>query len=491
MLGFHHWTSHWPVGTGLEDADRMDDDMTDLPLPRRAADITLCGSFDEAQTCTFYHVPFELPRAVDQLLIDIIYNDRIGSSPMEQGGNTLDVGLFDHQGIESRGPGFRGWSGSVQTRILVGTEWSIPPYRAGRPEPGIWHLLLAPYKIGPHGLTWEARIWLDPGVPVPTRQPLPDPSSVRRGQVPRAAESGWYRGDLHIHTIYSDGTGTPVDVAVAAIEHGLDFFGITDHNRAQSPVGLVPQGDGWPVLVPGVEVTTYAGHFNVWGTDSWYDFRDPTAAGLQRAIDDALADGGTVSLNHPKPYGPEWSFPEVTGFHTIEAWNRWWPVFNAASLAWWHRQLGNDHPLPMVAGSDMHQHRSTGAPDRPLDPSRIGHPTTWVHVDGDLTPTTILEAVRAGRSFVSESPSGPQLYTCDSDEEIRLRVVHARGDALLLVGPRGVVRAVDIPDDDSVIHIRKSELLDATGDAAGAPFVRPEIHAVGGAVRALGQAVHL
>src|SRR5690606_7385721 len=27
MLGFHHWTSHWPVGTGLEDADRMDDDM--------------------------------------------------------------------------------------------------------------------------------------------------------------------------------------------------------------------------------------------------------------------------------------------------------------------------------------------------------------------------------------------------------------------------------------------------------------------------------
>ncbi|HYH12097.1 MAG TPA: CehA/McbA family metallohydrolase, partial [Thermomicrobiales bacterium] len=435
--------------------------MTDFPLPDCPPNITLCGSFPPERECTFEHVPFELPQGVDQLLIDVTYNDPISCSPMERGGNTLDIGLFDQQGTESRSPGFRGWSGSVRTRLVIGTEWSVPPYRAGRPEGGTWHLLLGPYKVGPRGLNWEASIWLDPGIPIPDPQPRPDPSTLNRPRLPEAAEPGWYRGDLHMHTIYSDGTGSPIDVAVAAVEHGLDFFGITDHNRAQSPVGLVPQGDGWPVLVPGVEVTTYAGHFNVWGTDTWYDFRHPTAEGLQRAVNEALADGGTVSLNHPKPFGPEWKYPEVTGFHTIEAWNGWWAVFNAASLDWWHRRLGSPEPLPMVAGSDMHQHRSSGAPERPLDAPRIGYPTTWVQVPGALTADSILAAVREGRTFVSESPSGPQLFNLSTEKEIRLRVAHARGDALLLVGPHGVAWAGGITEADTVTSIPKTVLRDA------------------------------
>jgi hypothetical protein len=464
--------------------------MTDTPLPDRTPDITLTGSFHEEQEASMEHVPFDVPEGVNQLLIDIAYNDRIGSSPLVRGGNTLDIGLFDEQGTESGGPGFRGWSGSEQTRIVIGGDWSTPPYRAGRPLAGTWHLLFGPYKIGPNGLNWEARIWLDPGIETPEPEPAPDLAGLYRPRLPAAAEPGWYRGDLHMHTIYSDGTGTPAEIAIAAVEAGLDFFGITDHNRAQSPVGLVPQGDGWPVLVPGVEVTTYAGHFNVWGTDRWYDFREPTAEGLQRAVDAALADGGTVSLNHPKPFGPEWEYPEVTGFHTIEAWNGWWAVFNAQSLAWWQRQLG-DAGLPMIGGSDMHQHRSHGAPERPLDPPRIGFPTTWVRVDGELTADAILAAVRAGRTFVSESPSGPQLFDHSDGAEVRLHIANAAGMALLLVGPRGVVRSDAIVGDDIELCFDTAAVRTALGDADGQSWVRPELHAVGGAVKALGQAIRL
>jgi predicted metal-dependent phosphoesterase TrpH len=465
--------------------------MTDSTLPDRDPDITLHGAFHEERECSYEHVPFEVPDDVDQLLIDIAYNDRISSDPFMRGGNTLDIGLFDQQGTESRSPGFRGWSGSEKTRIVIGGDWSTPPYRRGRPEAGTWHLLLGPYKIGPSGLRWEARVWLNPGVPTPEPVSMPDIAAIYRPQLPAAAEPGWYRGDLHMHTIYSDGAGTPVEVAVAAVEHGLDFFGITDHNRAQSPVGLVPQGEGWPVLVPGVEVTTYAGHFNVWGTDHWYDFREPTAVGLQRAVDEALADGGTLSLNHPRPFGPEWEYPEVTGFHAIEAWNGWWARFNAASLVWWQRQLGAVGALPMIGGSDMHQHRSHGAPDRPLDPPRIGYPTTWVQVDGALTVDAILDAVRTGRSFVSESPSGPQLFDLSDGDAVRLRVAHAAGNALLLVGPAGVVHAEAIGRDDEVIALPKAELRGRAGESVSQPYVRPEIHAVGGAVRALGQAIRV
>ncbi len=460
--------------------------MTDIALPDHAPDFTLTGSFHEERECTFEHIPFDVPAGVDQLLIDITYNDRIGSSPMVRGGNTLDIGLFDQQGTESRSPGFRGWSGSERTRLVIGADFSTPPYRAGRPEEGTWHLLFGPYKIGPNGLHWEARVWLDPGIPVPEPAETPDIHAVYRPDLPPAAEPGWYRGDLHMHTIYSDGSGAPAEVAVIAVEHGLDFFGITDHNRAQSPVGLVPQGNGWPVLVPGVEVTTYAGHFNVWGTGNWYDFRHPTAEGLQRAVDEALADGGTVSMNHPKPFGPEWAFPEVTGFHTIEAWNGWWARLNADSLAWWHRQL-DGAALPMIGGSDMHNHRSHGAPNRPLDPPRIGHPTTWVQVENELTAEAILAAIREGRTFVSESPSGPQLYDHSDTETLELHITSAAGDALLLVGQEGTIHAEAITGDDVVIALPKGDLA---AQASGA-FVRPEVHAVGGAVRALGQAIRL
>jgi hypothetical protein len=464
--------------------------MTDTPLPDRAPDIALSGSFHEEQQALIEHAPFEIPEEVNQILIDIVYNDRIGSSPLAQGGNTLDIGLFDEGGIESGGPGFRGWSGSEKTRIVIGGDWSTPPYRTGRPLAGAWHLLLGPYKIGPNGLNWEARIWLDPGIPVPEPKPMPDLAALYRPRIPEPAEAGWYRGDLHMHSIYSDGSGTPAEVAVAAVEAGLDFFGITDHNRAQSPVGLVPRGEGWPVLVPGVEVTTYAGHFNVWGTDRWYDFREPTAEGLQRAVDAALADGGTVSLNHPKPFGPEWEYTEVTGFHAIEAWNGWWAVFNAQALDFWQRQIATGG-LPLVGGSDMHQHHSYGAPERPLEPARIGFPTTWLHVDGELTPEAILAAVREGRTFLSESPSGPQLFDHSDSERVRLHVAHAAGQAMLLVGPRGAVRSAAIVDDDVELCFDTGEVREALGEVDGAAWVRPEIHAVGGAVTALGQAIRM
>lgn len=40
-----------------------------------------------------------------------------------------------------------------------------------------------------------------------------------------------YFGNLHGHTSYSDGTGTPADAFAAAKAAGLDFFAITEHNH--------------------------------------------------------------------------------------------------------------------------------------------------------------------------------------------------------------------------------------------------------------------
>ena len=39
-----------------------------------------------------------------------------------------------------------------------------------------------------------------------------------------------YVGNLHMHTTLSDGHGTHAEVADAAIQAGLDFIVVTDHN---------------------------------------------------------------------------------------------------------------------------------------------------------------------------------------------------------------------------------------------------------------------
>ena len=464
--------------------------MRDDPPPSATATLRLTARFEREQERTFQHIPFAVPGGIDQLHISLAYSNRIGSSPLLTGGNTLDIGLFDAHGIASGGPGLRGWSGSERTEITIGRDWATPPYRAGEIQPGEWNLLLGAYKVDPSGLDVAITVSLGTNLPALAVPPWTDLATIRRMPVPPAAESGWYRGDLHMHTVYSDGDSYPHEVAATAYANGLDFYGITDHNRAQSPVDLVPHGDGWPVLVPGVEVTTYAGHFNVWGTEGWYDFRDPTAEGIQAAVDAARRDGGFLSLNHPKPYGPPWDFPEVDGFDAIEVWNGWWAKLNNVSTSFWAERLASSGPgaWPVaIGGSDAHQVGHADLTANPLSAARIGCPTLWIQIDAPLSATAVLDAIRAGRCFISESPFGPQLYVRREGDEMVVRVVGAAGDALLEVGPHGCLGAGALRERDVT---RRWSIADLIPDP-DVPFIRFEIHTPTGGVRALSNPVWL
>lgn len=425
-----------------------------------------------------------MPEGIQQFHISINYNDRISSNPFLTDGNTLDIGLFDPQGTESGSPGLRGWSGSVRTEITIDHEWATPPYRSGDIQPGEWNLLLGAYKTSGKGLRADITISLNTTHDRPEVPPLPDILDLNRAKLPPPAEPGWYRGDLHIHTVYSDGDSYPHEIAAAVYEAGLDFYGITDHNRAQSPVPLVPHGDGWPVLVPGVEVTSYAGHFNVWGgSDQWYDFRDYSAEGQQKVIDAAKADGSLISLNHPKPFGPMWDLPEVTGFDAIEPWNGWWGGLNNLASGYWADQLNQDSADKWhvgICGSDTHFLKEPGSPMIPVSNATLGNPTLWIQTDEVLTDDSILDAIRAGRVFMSESPAGPAIYTQQDEEVISVRVTGAREDALMAIGADGYIGTKAIPSNDASISWPIDEII-----PGGEKYVRFEVMSPGGIVRAL------
>src|SRR5690606_5846350 len=131
-------------------------------------------------------------------------------------------------------------------------------------------------------------------------------------------------------TRYSDGDSWPREVRAAAARAGLDVLGITDHNSAH--VGPYPDDRYRPFVLHGVEVTTYGGHWNVWGTDTWHEFRQPNRAATAAAMRAAAGAGSIVSLNHPKPFGPPWEYGDDLANHTLEVWNGPWDRLNWIAL---------------------------------------------------------------------------------------------------------------------------------------------------------------
>src|SRR5262249_56951617 len=53
-----------------------------------------------------------------------------------------------------------------------------------------------------------------------------------KGEPPPLVDLSEIRGDLHVHTTWSDGTATCEEMALAAIARGYDYLAICDHTPA-------------------------------------------------------------------------------------------------------------------------------------------------------------------------------------------------------------------------------------------------------------------
>jgi hypothetical protein len=251
-----------------------------------------------------------------------------------------------------------------------------------------------------------------------------------------------------------------------AVRRGLDFLGVTDHNQTGHHADYARvTGDHLPVLLPGIEVTTYGGHWNAWGTSTWWEFREPTEQATSAAMQAAAASGALVSVNHPKPFGPAWEYPHAVGYHAIEVWNGDWQRDNEVSLAWWHNLLRAGQRPVALGGSDTHELKALDADAR--HGRQLGLPTTWAYVEGEPNAETVLAALRAGRVFISRDVDGPHLYLSRESA----RVVGAPGATLLLIDQHGVRARQTVASDDWTFEARgdwtgyvRAELRDANND---------------------------
>lgn len=148
---------------------------------------------------------------------------------------------------------------------------------------------------------------------------------IIRSQKVQAVTYKTYFGDLHAHTGFSDGTGTPSQAFTAAKNGGADFIAITDHNRRVSNDGqLTPQE--WEdlkntainnststfVAIAGYEqgLASGTGHINCYNTDNYINYDLPTLDSFYSTLQSE--EGVLAQWNHPRTYSDD--FRDYTGY---------------------------------------------------------------------------------------------------------------------------------------------------------------------------------
>ena len=369
------------------------------------ADLVLTGDVTGEQNQTYFEVPFTVPAGVHRISVDFQYTGK------EQRA-TLDLGIADPER-------FRGASGGNKSHFTIGEADATPSYLPGAIPAGKWRLLISVPNMRARVVShYKAEIRFNARA---------EDSSFTAQALPVGTR--WYRGDLHMHTAHSDGNcksqsgrqvPCPLFLTVqAAASRGLDFIAITDHNtdsHYDQMRELQPFFDHL-LLIPGREMTTFHGHFNVFGVTQFMDWRiSKGGLDLNAVLRDARSKGGIASVNHAEAPGGEvcmgcrWTPPEGTDmglFSAVEVINYGDVMFSSAK--YWDSQLRAGHRLAAIGGSD--NHNATIAPG---DVGAIGWPTTGVEAD-ELSVGAILDGIRTGRTFVDLTASRDKMLDFTAD----------------------------------------------------------------------------
>jgi len=274
-------------------------------------------------------------------------------------------------------------------------------------------------------------------------------------------------GNIHIHTTYSDGTGTFEEIAQAANEVGLDYLIITDHNV------YAGQHAGWyrhTLVLVGEEV--HPNNINHYLVINAQDEMAPYAQNAQALINAVRARGGLGFLAHPFEHSgayarePEinWLAWDVHGYTGLELWN-YMSEFKSyisdplhallyalfpklairgpypETLAKWDELLGQ-RPTFAIGGTDAHAITYRMGPlKRQVFSYRHLFRTVNTHLlvsepwngNFDHDAQLIYEALAKGRAFIGYEALGETRgfsFTAEQGEEL-----YTLGDTFLARGP--------------------------------------------------------
>ncbi len=340
---------------------------------------------------------FSLPKGVTHLEVTLTYES-------EGGGRIYPILL---------GPeGFRGFSmsrlgrGKREVQLWLANDGASPGSLPGPLEAGSWTLVLDPM-----GLTAETTLEVTVVASFEPRDSLRLPGYP--ADVVTNPAAGWYRGELHAHTLHSDGADTTTDLVASARQHGLDFLALTDHFTTSGWSELVQEVGGTVALIRGMELTSHKGHANLLGIDRWVDVLvDDPARSINDAVHDAHTAGGLFSVNHAYSNVLGWQRHDIdwAAVDLLEIYHHLENQHNILQLALWDSLLNQGYRIVGIGATDSHNAFSGR--------HRLGQAFTCVYCD-ELSERGVIAGLKRGRVYAT---LGPEIGFCAEQGGTRLEM---------------------------------------------------------------------
>lgn len=235
----------------------------------------------------------------------------------------------------------------------------------------------------------------------------------------------WFRGNLHTHTLNSDGDAAPDDVVKWYRENGYNFVVITDHEYI-TKVDILNQlyaVDQKFLVIQGQEVTDRLGskplHVNAFGLERVVmpQGGETVAQTYQHDVDAIRAAGGVPHINHPN-FG--WAATaddllKVKNFALMEIFSGH-PLVNSLGGGGvpsheniWDTLLTAGIKVFGTAVDDSHHYR------RPADRTAARPGQAWVVVRSEtLSQSAIISALSRGDFYAS---TGVELLDIQANEK--------------------------------------------------------------------------
>jgi len=315
---------------------------------------------------------------------------------------------------------------------------------------------------------------------------------------PDAGEYKVLKGDLHIHTVFSDGVVWPVTRVEEAYAEDLDVITLTehiehrphiltdisttDHNRSYDIAKDAAQRYGI-VLIRSTEITREMppGHLNIINIQDANKFESfvnknntRDSAQITEALREGLRQGGFIFWNHPAFPTPDnkstWHpvhqrFVEQGLMMGIEVVNG--ERYESIAFQWCL-----DHNLTIISNSDVH---STMAQKRSID----GFKVMTLLLAHDKTPEAVMDALRNRRTVAlwNNQLMGRKEHVTPIVQSAVKAVLHNRGGQFLLeyVNESGfpfIFQPTDLPEgfrmrSDIPMTVNPYETVAFTASARG------------------------
>ncbi len=369
---------------------------------------------------------------------------------------------------------------------------------------------------------------------------LPPHMGPPAGRTAALGGGGWYKGDLHVHNCRDQAVGgcdscaaesfnitgsySNADLKSQFQALGFDFFSTTTHsycinsdaefqdvyNESQTltdpnfvllcgteisgrEAGPQSGSDGADTLCAlgfGEDVHHMGGHGitsrRPGGDDGFLDFCDRPINAQSYNWSQVNAEGGFTVANHPA--ADFWAYnstgylkgQEGGGLTGVEVWNASDNRTHAQPyhLDWWRDRIRDGHLLYLYSGSDTHD-------------AAFDFGATHVYVPGGLTYQGLLDALKGGRTYLSNGPFLEMEVTCSDGTVLRMGdAVRCPATGQLTIEvfynlPAGYTFTLDVyrgaPGSESIVH----QVTGLTGggsvsfqDAAtrGRRYYRAEVH---------------